>query len=504
MRAFRQPGIPAARREHGARLRLPHTMSCCGASRERAGVALVLFALLVFGLMGIMAVAIDVGVASLTQAQMQNAVDTAAIEGMRLRNFMEDPHLSDRDRRPHVSELIQMVFDDNLHPTGGVKPTPWPWYHGGLAGMPPDGPDQLNLGAGPVWDMQPGEGAFNVGETYNPFPKVYDDPVLETNFEPVNEVDGDMVAGTYMWNVPHVEQSDYTRADFDTATHDYNESKRALGFLVRMRRCNEPAIPGESSGAPALPFLFGLGSTIRQADGSAWNPRTDGITVRAEAIASVRPAMTVGPPPDRPDLIGNPMLGVGFWYTSTATPAVRVLGPAMALSVGFWLNTLPQGHIGYNLTESSGALSYNGTVVGTFLASGSAGGVGVPIQAGPAPQDVPPETFPVIVVIQAPISNGGSTTTDRVIGYAYGTIKYDGTHWIITKGFQNEDPPDCYLYVAPGNATARMSPNTPSLSSTERNSLFTAYFNFAYSTGTVSYDWHDLNAGIVLAPVLVR
>ena len=83
MRAFRQPGIPAARREHGARLRLPHTMSCCGASRERDAGALVLFALLVFGLMGIMAVAIDVGVASLTQAQMQNAVDTAAIEGMR-------------------------------------------------------------------------------------------------------------------------------------------------------------------------------------------------------------------------------------------------------------------------------------------------------------------------------------------------------------------------------------------------------------------------------------
>jgi hypothetical protein len=494
-------------------LRLPRGASLAQARHARSGVALVLFALLVFGFMGMMAVVIDLGVASLTQAQMQNAVDAAALDGMRMRN-LGDKLLGDRNRRPHVSEMVQMVFDDNLHPTGGVQPTFWPPSHGGIAGMPADGPDQLNLGAGPVWDIQPGEGTGNVGATYDQFPRVYDDPVLEVN--KFNQVNGDMISGTYSllpgnlsWNQLHQEQPDYSRPDFSPASN-LPDSQRDIGFLVRMRRCNETPIATVLSDAPALPYLFGLGSMIMAADGSgAPNPRTDGITVRAVAIASARPAMTIGPTPDIQDLNGNPMLGIGFWYTTTGTSSVRTLAPPLALTRDFWVDTLqPQPHVLINVTESAGTLSYNGTVVGTFLAPGSGSSVGMPIVAGAAPQNVPPITYAVYFPIEAQVSDGGSTFTNRVIGFGYGTMKYDGTHWALSMGFQSADVDDgnmCNLWVAADNASARMSTELPPLSAAERNNVFAAYFDFGYRTGgTLSFNWQDLRPGALLAPVLVR
>ena len=42
---------------------------------------LVQFALIAFALSGLLALAVDIGFASLTQHQMQNAADSAALEG---------------------------------------------------------------------------------------------------------------------------------------------------------------------------------------------------------------------------------------------------------------------------------------------------------------------------------------------------------------------------------------------------------------------------------------
>jgi hypothetical protein len=486
---------------------------------NRSGVALVFFAMLVFGLMGIMAFVIDIGVASLTQAQMQNAVDAGALDGMRLRDFEEHRFESDPHRRAHVSELVQMVFDDNLHPTGGVNATPEPPWHGGIAEMPPDSPDVLRLGAGPIWSLQPGEGPGNVGEQYDPFPGTYDDPVLQANTS--NALVGDMLSGTYFLDPTfadptfHVEHSDYSRVDFGPATNNPAISQRAISFLVRMRRASDIPLPqvGVATGAPPLPLLFGLGSTVRQSVGSDWNPRTDGITVRAVAIASARPAMMIGPPPDMQDLIGNPMLGMGFWYTTIGPSPVRMLAPPLALTAPFW-SQIPL-HSGQNLTEDPtqpGSLKdSNGIVVGTFLmpdasspATVAGGSIGMPIVGGPAPQNVPTSHFVCYFPIQAPIPGSSSTPTNRVVGFGYGDIEYNGAGWTITKGFQNEDQSNCAMYVAPNNASARMSPDTPPLSSTERDNLFAAYFNFGYRMGSISFDWQDINAGTVLAPVLVR
>src|SRR5580765_832305 len=70
--------------------------------RSRRGTTLVLFAMLVFAFMGISAVAIDLAFASITQSEMQNAVDTAAIEGARLRDYGPYRSFGDKNRRPRV------------------------------------------------------------------------------------------------------------------------------------------------------------------------------------------------------------------------------------------------------------------------------------------------------------------------------------------------------------------------------------------------------------------
>jgi hypothetical protein len=506
-----------------AGLRMP-----CGSARstgDRSGVALVLFAMLVFGFMGIMAVAIDLATASLTQAQMQNAVDSGAIEGVRLRDFEQLNFESDPHRRAHVTVMVQMIFDDDLHPTGGVAGTIEPSYHGGIDPMPPDDPDQLHLGAGPIWALTPGEGAGNVGESYDDHPGVYDDPVLQANRQ--NLLNGDMISGTYIWGVPHTEDTSYHRDDFDAAMNDSTTSQRAIGFLVRMRRTKivgaPDQVPDVSSGGPTLPLLFGLGSTIKPRAANPdpnnldYDPRTDGITVRAVAIASARPAMTIGPPPDLPDRLGDPMCGVGFWYTpSDGSP--RRLAPPIAVSQDFWVNQLTL-HVGdKQLTESSGSLSYQGAVVGAFLAASSGGSVGMPIVTGPAPQAVPgvgnTTHYVVYFAVYRPISDGGSTLTNRVIGYGYGEIKYDATAsmWTITKGLQNHDQtaPDCAMFVAPDNASARLNPDVPTLTPTEWDNVFAAYKAFGYlATDEPTYlahmfDWQFIREGTVLAPVLVR
>ena len=53
---------------------------------DRAGYALVLFIMMFFGLMGLAALVIDMGFARLAQRQMQTAVDSAALEGLRWRD----------------------------------------------------------------------------------------------------------------------------------------------------------------------------------------------------------------------------------------------------------------------------------------------------------------------------------------------------------------------------------------------------------------------------------
>ncbi|MEZ5980484.1 MAG: pilus assembly protein TadG-related protein [Planctomycetota bacterium] len=90
---------------------------------RRRGATLLLFALLVFGLMAVAALSIDLGFARLSQAQMQNAVDGAALEGLRWRNtlasgqpdFIEPiPTYTENNRRRRASDHVRLVFDDDM------------------------------------------------------------------------------------------------------------------------------------------------------------------------------------------------------------------------------------------------------------------------------------------------------------------------------------------------------------------------------------------------------
>jgi hypothetical protein len=226
---------------------------------RRGGYVLVLFALAAVIVFGFAALVIDLGFARLTQAQMNSAVDSAALEGLRFRDS-----LTDEERRQAASLMAALVFDDDLDPTNG---------------------DALSFGAGPLVNFSDGialpDTDFRAAETMSiPDVPVYD-PDLQLNSG--NDPAGDMVAGSYDPTRSHGEQSNYSRADF-------NPTAGTDAFLVRMRRTNETFDDslGISSNAPPIPFLFGRGSV------AGLDAKANGIPVRSTSIAATTPAMSVG------------------------------------------------------------------------------------------------------------------------------------------------------------------------------------------------------------------
>src|SRR5262249_48697080 len=96
-------------------------------------------------LFAILSLVIDVGYARLTQVQMQNAADSAELEGLRNRDVgvfnpatgqtVDDPFASDCLRRAAARHVVQRVFDDDFDLTDG---------------------DAYQFGAGPVIDLTEG------------------------------------------------------------------------------------------------------------------------------------------------------------------------------------------------------------------------------------------------------------------------------------------------------------------------------------------------------------
>ena len=78
--------------------------------RNARGYVLVLFVMMFFGLMGLAALVIDMGFARLAQRQMQTAVDSAALEGLRWQAVTSTDHArpaaaGEPNRRRHVHRL---------------------------------------------------------------------------------------------------------------------------------------------------------------------------------------------------------------------------------------------------------------------------------------------------------------------------------------------------------------------------------------------------------------
>lgn len=272
---------------------------------RRRGAILILFAVLTFALFAVAAVVIDIGLARLTQAQMQSATDSAALEGCGWRNFDELIGNSNVEKRRKAATIVRLAFDDDLHPTLGDY-APDSYEHAtqqGVSVYGPDGPDEAQISAGPIWRVSGGSGAWATHSILDEQPESerarVDDPRLRLNALQ-NRPNGDMVAGTYKQFAEHSETGGYVRPDFTPAAPG-PDNVSALSFLVRMRRAGDvnPADTesGISSSLPTLPLVFGMASTILQDPGDDWDPRRDGITVRATSIASARPAMRVGRAP---------------------------------------------------------------------------------------------------------------------------------------------------------------------------------------------------------------
>lgn len=268
--------------------------------------------LLMFGLLGIAAVAVDLGLARITQEQMQSGVDTAAMEGMRMRD-----DLPELQRRGVAREFAAATYAN------------------------PDPASGRSFGAGPVIGLSGGETAANALQTISLSNDPQYRPCLALNLP--NAGNGDMVSGTFLpeGNGP------------DEYTRDLNPDDSKGAFLVRMRRTgyfpegspdaaqpdpNCASSQGTVSAGPPVPLLFGMGSTVRQSDTSDYSVRKHGFTVRATAVAAGRPARRVAPEFVAPFTISRSVWAEttsNVTYTLTVTADGRIIDSNTGVMFGY-------------------------------------------------------------------------------------------------------------------------------------------------------------------------
>jgi hypothetical protein len=302
---------------------------------------LVQIALMTVVLCGLLSLVIDIGYTRLTRGQMQNAADAAALEGLRKRDVgvrnpatgqtVNDAFASDCLRRAAANRIVRWTFDDNLDPA--------------------DGDPDYQFGAGPIIDLTDGATSLHGLQTISaPETHAYK-PDLQLN--QLNQVHGDMVSGRFCYTPDPVPSegpvhelqdvvcTEPQRGSGTYARNDFNPNPTSPGpppglnecpapddpvptpwpvpgtgslagvddsaFLVRLRRSNEfedlggQMEAGVGSSGPSLPLTFGKAAPIFGDDPtSEYSVRRDGVTVRATAIASIRPAMHVGLPQANP------------------------------------------------------------------------------------------------------------------------------------------------------------------------------------------------------------
>ena len=211
-----------------------------------------------------------------------------------------------------------------------------------------------------------------------------------------------------------------------------------------MKRSNEEGVAGSSSTGPSIPYLFGRGSLIGAGSDTS---RTDGITVRATAIANAQPALRVG------------------YLDPAAEPADgRAYGVVpFALRLTLW-NTLDVTINDPECVEvlASGDIRLGGHSIGTFVEMVDK--VGDEVVPGPPP--VAPDQLSLPLEGWVPIYTN-ILGTDRVIGFAFADL---------------EDPDGCpsgtfslskrASAVALHNASALFPHEAPALSKAEWDLIF--------------------------------
>src|SRR2546423_238615 len=343
---------------------------------------------------------IDIGYAHVTQAQMQNAADAAAIEGIRQRDRLADPA-----RREAVNTVVGWTFDDNFDPT--------------------DGDADYQFGAGPIIDLTEGATSLHGLQTSS-IPDVH---VYKPNLQPNlgNAPEGDMVSGRFCYSAdplpsenvayelqdtvcgqPQRGAGAYTRNDFNPGVANPN------AFLVRLRRSNDyqdlegRTDPDVGSSGPALPLMFGKATTIHGDDPAAtYSVRRDGLTVRATAIAETRPALHLGVPQVNP-------------ATPALTPFVlssACVGNANGAPVTITVTVNPATGL---ITRSGAAAPpcATGAIVGRFVANATAlRTIGQPLPIVPVSVNCQIVNS-VAAPRYSPVSSQMTVGPDRVVGFA--------------------------------------------------------------------------------------
>jgi len=394
---------------------------------------LVQLALIVFAMSAMLSLVIDVGYARVTQGQMQNAADAAALEGLRTGD------------RSAANVLVQRVFDDDLDSTNGD-------------------PD-YQFGAGPVIDLTDGVTSLHGLQTISvPDVHVYK-PDLQLNQQ--NEVYGDMVSGRFCYTsdpapsedaryelqdivctAPQNGSGSYARNDFNPGVADAN------AFLVRLRRSNEfqdldgQTEPDVASSGPSLPLTFGKATTIHGDDSSSnYSVRRDGLTIRATAIAETRPALHVGLPRANANQPGA---------TPFALVDTCIQGPNPAAPVTINVTVNPATGV-ITRRAPAAALCAVGSVVGRFV--GNANAISTVGAALPAPSARTCASFNILTGY-GPVYSLMASGTNRIIGFARASL----THTPCPPGPATPFPATIVRaasVVVQSNATARVVGGLP-------------------------------------------
>ena len=222
------------------RIRQPHSDRAV----PRRGSVLVLVAMILFGLLGLATLVIDIGFVRVTQRQMKQATDAAALEGLQKTDvvvatpatFTGRTAATETGRRQAAADFVTVLFDDDFDASDDVR----------------------NFGAGPQVSLSGGialQDGFSASQDLAvPDPPVYK-PALQLNAG--NDPDGDIVTTT------------------DALT-------------VRLQRNDNGTQAGVASNGGSLPFLFGRGTLMPS------SVKASGVELTVASTAKMQPVVRVG------------------------------------------------------------------------------------------------------------------------------------------------------------------------------------------------------------------
>ncbi|MBS0209852.1 MAG: pilus assembly protein [Planctomycetes bacterium] len=421
--------------------------------RFRRGSAMIWFAIFVFVIFAFAALVADLGQAFVARRQMQSAVNTAALEGLRYRDNVPSDWLDGSSAwatgvlwpavgdPPGTDSPEFVTWRENARriAASSAAATVMPTYTRTTNGQ------TLTLTGG----MQLPGTDFYASQTV-----VLDAATsVSLQMNPSNVASGDLVAGQFVTDSsiadtyqslspaayhaePQVESSDpYSRYDFTPAS-DATHSSTASSFLARLRRTGETFSDNlESSSGPTVPYFFGRAGIGGSADPTAfWNQRATGIKVRATAIADAVMALSVGaaisptlPLPDEPtDLDKYGIVGAApFAIYANSWSLLSAGTSSLATVASDGTISTPTGQIGFvtnggqTSTMSAGMTLSSGTCAPTsFVGSMFAGSTSVGMLADSSGTS----TWATIVpLIQKPVS-GETSTTLYVVGFGLVTL----------------------------------------------------------------------------------